>query len=165
MAVFAGDVVCVLEHGAVEDFMEVVLDWSGYGVASGFFRHQLGGNRVPELFLPGVSSFFRHLCPVHPLPVERPAAFPVKTVAEMGGDWRRDDVCPFPVPYPRIPGDVRRIPYDAEVFGGGLMGRRVPGFVLGNCPVLFIGHVLFHLPVCGSPLGGEKTEKRIRHAE
>lgn len=40
MTVFAGDVVCVLEYGTVEEFMAVVLDWSRRGVAAGFFcRH------------------------------------------------------------------------------------------------------------------------------
>lgn len=40
VAVFAGDVVCVLEYGTVEESMAVVLDWSRRGVAAGFFcRH------------------------------------------------------------------------------------------------------------------------------
>lgn len=40
VAVFAGDVVCVLEYGTVEESMAMVLDWSRRGVAAGFFcRH------------------------------------------------------------------------------------------------------------------------------
>lgn len=38
VAVFAGDVVCVLEYGTVEESMAVVLDWSRRGVVAGFFR-------------------------------------------------------------------------------------------------------------------------------
>lgn len=92
--------------------------------------------------------------------MERPAASPVKKTAEMGGDWRRNDLCPFPVSYTGNAGYEQGLPHVAGTCGDGLAGQ-IPRFIVGDGLVRFPLCLLFHLSICGDPLGGKEIEQGI----
>ncbi len=103
-------------------FMAVVLDWNGCGMAACFFLRREKRNQISELFVPGIYCSFRAFCIVHIFSVEHPAAFPVKKTAEMGEDWRRNDLCPFSVPHTVMRGMSKMSLMWRETCGDGLAG-------------------------------------------
>ena len=90
----------------------------------------------PELFIPGVRCFFRHLCPVHCLPCGASACRPCLPPPEMGGDWRGNGLRPFSVPHAGDAGHGRSTPHAAGTCGNevGVDGLQ---FYSGESPCVF----------------------------
>lgn len=97
--------------------------------------------------------------------MERSAAFPVKEAAEMAGNWRWDDLCPFSVPSTGKDtgklGNEKGLSHVAGTCGDGLAGRCIPCFIVWNVPVRFPSCLLFRLSICRGSLGGKEVEKGI----